>query len=58
MKVNGSKILAKDINYWLKQKSKRNFKRNFSKQDIINEYKPVLKNLSTKIALGFKSINE
>ena len=40
MKVNGSKILAKDISYWLKTKSKEILKRNFSAQDIINEYKP------------------
>ena len=43
MKVNGSKILAKDISYWLKTKSKEILKRNFSKQDIINEYKPSFK---------------
>ena len=42
MKVNGSKILAKDISYWLKTKSKK-FLKEILAQDIINEYKPSFK---------------
>ena len=53
MKVNGSKILAKDINFWLKTKSKEILKEILANKILLMNISQVLKkNLSTKNCIG------